>query len=301
MNQAFTITLMQELHFPEPAVTELTRCLSVLEKQKQLETIEGAAAFFYEHDLDWKLTEPLLEELAKASQLPRYSLDMLFWLHCSETLREAYRQDGVSDRLFLDTMGDLYAKLMECHEVHGIWGTFVSFWYPIFFSRDLIKLGRLEYENYTYSGKIPYEKHGIRLEKGMPVKNIHIPSHFGPLTEEARMDSYRKAYDFFREERNGGPLVCLCHSWLLHQSTAEILPSSSNTVSFRSDFDIIENETYEKFEDAWRVFGADADRPLAELPETTSMQRAYKQYLLSGKKTGAGLGILIFDGEKILR
>ncbi|WP_099204419.1 acyltransferase domain-containing protein [Scatolibacter rhodanostii] len=298
MNQNFMITLMHELNFPEPAQTEFERCLSLLEAQGYTDTFDGAIEFFYEQDLDWKLTEPLLEKLSVDSQIHRYTIDILFWLACCETLRQTFAED--EDSVFLETMGDLYAKVMECHEVYGIWGTFVSFWYPIFFSRDIVKLGRFEYENIIFDYDLCYEKNGITIQKGTPVKSIHIPSHFGALTNEIRMDSYRKAYQYFADELEGKPLICICHSWLLHNSTKDILPQNSNIVSFYHDFELIEQEDKEEFDDAWRVFGATADKQLAELPEKTSMQKAYKQYLLSGGKTGVGLGVLIFDGEKII-
>ena len=52
------------------------------------------------------------------------------------------------------------------------------------------------------------------------------------------------------------------------------------------------------------VDAADADpgqeEEAEDLPEDTSMRRAFKKHLLAGGKTGAALGILVFDGEKLL-
>ncbi len=131
------------------------------------------------------------------------------------------------------------------------------------------------------------------------MKSIHIPSSGEPFNREARMDSYRQAYAFFKEELGGGPLFCVCHSWLLYPEYKKILKPGSNIVDFQSDFDIIKADA-EEFGDAWRVFGPQYTLPAADLPEDTSMRRAFKQHLLSGGTTGEGLGILIFDGEKIV-
>ena len=71
---------------------------------------------------------------------------------------------------------------------------------------------------------------------------IHIPSSGEPFDREARLASYKMAYDFFREELAGGPLVCVCHSWLLYPGYKEVLKPTSNIVSFMGDFDIVEAE-----------------------------------------------------------
>ena len=300
MNRQFIDTLMFELNFPALAKTELMHSLDRIEEKNLKDSFDGCVNFFYENHFDFKLTEPLLDELSVESDLHRYTVDMLFLLACSENLRKLYQLDGTPDSIFIETMRDLYAKLMECYEVHGIWGTFVTFWYPIFFSKDIFKLGRLEYENTTFSYDIKYEKNGICIQKGDSIKSIHIPSHFGPLTKEICLTSYQQAYEFFKDELKGSPLICICDSWLLHHSTKDILPPTSNILSFAQDFDIILQNDHDTFNDMWRVFGADSHKPLAELPEKTSMQKNYKKYLLDGKKTGSGVGILIFDGNKFL-
>ena len=94
--------------------------------------------------------------------------------------------------------------------------------------------------------------------------------------------------------------MCVCHSWLLYPPYGEILSPTSNIVSFQRDFDITGQEASEEFDDAWRLFGGDYKKPLEDLPERTSMQRAFKNYLLAGGKAGEGRGVLIFDGEKIV-
>lgn len=299
MNKDYIINLMAELDFPEEAISSLTGALQEIEKTCQTE-FDGAVEFYYENNFDFKMTSVLLDEIAVLANTHRHTVDMLFLLAASETLRSAFEDLDRSDSLFLDTMSDLRFKLYECHEVYGIWGNFVSFWYNIFFSCDIVKLGRLEYENTTYDRDIPYEKCGLEITKGYPVKSIHIPSHDGPLTDEIRLKSYKKAYEFFADELDGKPIVFVCHSWLLHDSTAKILKPGSNTIKFFNDFDIIDSQDSDKFMDLWRVFGNFEGSDYSRLPENSSMQRAYKNWLTGGKKTGYGYGIIIFDGEKII-
>lgn len=299
MEQIFIGRLMEELKFPQAARQNLAQAAEILDKKAGAQ-MQAAETVFFGNNFPWKeVKEQHLNPIAEKTGLHPNTVDMLFLLNAAKQLRETFRSTGIGEDIFLATMEDLRYKLMESWEVYGVWGTFVGFWYDIFFQRKLLKLGRLEYEDRVYERETPYEKHGICLKKGDPVKSIHIPSS-GPLSMEACMASYKQAYEFFQEERNGGPLICICHSWLLHPSTAAILPENSNTVRFLSDFDIIAVKDEDKFDDQWRVFGKAHEKPFDQLPEDTSMRRAYKKYLAQGGKTGHGYGVLIFDGEKLL-
>ena len=40
--------------------------------------------------------------------------------------------------------------------------------------------------------------------------------------------------------------------------------------------------------------------PYNELPEDTSLKRAYKNWLIEKNETGGGVGVIVFDGEKII-
>ena len=156
------------------------------------------------------------------------------------------------------------------------------------------------YENVTYEGEVPYEKNGCVVRPGDKVKSVHIPSSGEPFDQAARLASYKKAYQFFKEELQGGPLVCVCGSWLLYPPYRGILSPTSNVVSFAGDWDILSSQESEEFHDAWRVFGAASKLPPEQWPEDTSMRRAYKKWILEGHKAGSGFGVLLFDGEKIL-
>ena len=79
-----------------------------------------------------------------------------------------------------------------------------------------------------------------------------------------------------------------------------MLGDSSNIISFQDDFTILEIDDG-AFQDAWRVFGTAAEGPTEQLPEDTSMQRVFKKHLLSGGKNGSALGVLVFDGERLLK
>lgn len=300
MNKQFYSLLMEKTDFPKEAREELLKNADVLTAAGQEEALDGAVGFFYDNDFSISLSRPLIEEIAEKAGLSPYTVWLLFLMEAAAPVKASFEEDGIPGQIFWDTFADLRYKVQECQDIHGVWGNFVAFWYPIFYSRDIVKLGRLEYENALYDEDTPYEKNGYVVKKGDKVKSIHIPSSGESFGEEARLASYKKAYEFFKDELDGKPLVCICHSWLLNPEYGKILPPTSNFVSFQHDFDIVRAEESETFDDAWRLFGRDYEKPMEEMPERTSMQRAFKQYFLNGGKPGEGVGILIFDGEKIV-
>lgn len=266
-----------------------------------VETMEEARVKMLADADWWKELIPYMDRLSAASGLHRHVVDFLFMMSASEQMREDYRTAGLSDALFWETIADLKFKLIECHTVYGIWGTFVAFWHPWFFQLRRFKLGRLQYEAITYEGKEPVTIGDYTVQPGDTVYNMHIPS-CGPFPKEARIDSYKQAYDFFRKDlKEGEPMVFVCHSWLLFPKNREILPAHLNIVDFIDDFRILEAKESEDFGDKWRVFGADFQKPDAELPEDTTMRRCFKKWLLEGKKTGEGMGVFLYDGEKFIK
>lgn len=294
MNRDFLQLFLEKTGFPGEAREAYRQAVEKLDG----EAMDGAIQFYYENDFSTKLTQPLVEDMAESAGLSPYTVWGLLLAFAAEIARRSYLEKGISEEIFWDTFCDLRYKALECRENYGVWGTFVAFWYPIFYRCDIVKLGRLEYETIIYDGP-PRAAGGYSIRPGAKVLNIHIPSSGEPFDRTSRLASYRQAYEFFRELRKDGPLVCLCHSWLLYPEYRGVLPKTSNILSFMDDFTILEIDDG-GFDDAWRIFGPKAEGPAAELPERTSMQRAFKQYLLSGGKTGAALGLLLFDGEKLV-
>ncbi len=215
MNKEFLQLMMERTNFPAEARVFLLESADTLTRAGQEEALDGAVEFFRENDFSVQLTQPLTEEIGKAAGLSPYTVWLLLLIEAAQNVREAFRQDGVPEQVFWDTFADLRYKVVECKEIYGVWGNFVAFWYPIFYTRDIVKLGRLEFENSTWNSEKPYEKNGFTVKKGDKVKSIHIPSSGEPFDEAARLASYQRAYEFFKDELNGGPLVCVCHSWLL--------------------------------------------------------------------------------------
>lgn len=296
---------MKKIGFPIEAQNEFLRIEARLDNEKEFGTeIDNLVnEYMYSDKSDLrKYLDITSNILTKKYNENEYTLHEIFLLNCTEILFERYKQSNISETIFWDTMSDLKYKLMECIECEHVWGTFVAGWNDGFFKMKRFALGRFQYEPNIFTHKGGYlTKCGYRIEEGDKIYGFHIPSSGVSLTDEIRLDSYKKAYNFYKDELNGGPLVLCCGSWLLYPKHKEFLPSNLNIIKFMDDFEIISEGIDESFHNDWRIFGHWTEYPLEQWPEDTALRKAYKTWLMNGNTAGDGYGVIIFDGEKILR
>jgi len=284
----FYETLAKEIDLPLDFLDEL---MNLYEKIGDLSDLQDK---LFDPDYSESL-EDELKERAKEADIHHYTYAFYLLFIAGKRLHEAYEIHGIEEHIFFDTMKDLVYKLKECQTMYNISGTFVFGWFPDFYRLKRFALGRFQYDVSTYPSE-SYEKFGLSIKKGDVAYGLHIPSS-GPLTQEECHESYLKAFNFFGQE----PLVVWCQSWLLNPHHREFLPEKSNMVQFLNDFDIISYASpQEKFGDAWRVFGNVENVEAADWPEETGLQRGYKDHVLKGGPVGEWLGVLVFDGKKVL-
>jgi len=291
---------MDTLEFPEEAKADLLKAREDFVKTDYYKEFE---AFFKEYEADYKNynnheNRMRLEKIAEEVGIPEEKLYMIYFIGLSQHLMKLYEEQGLPMEIYWDSMSDLKVKLFECKNVYDIWGTFVGGWFYGFFRLDRFKIGRLEYE--VVGCEIEeYKKHGIELRKDDKVINIHIPSG-EPFTFDIRLDSYKRAYEFYKQYRKGDLIAFVCSSWLLYPENKDFYPEKSNIIDFTDDFEIFASGEQDEFHDSWRVFGKPNETPIDQLPEDTSLRRAYKKRLIEKGSFGFGKGIIIFDGEKVL-
>lgn len=240
-----------------------------------------------------------LKLFAERKRLDYKGLCMLFLLLCSKRLLGIYKLNKIDESVFYASMTDLKYKLDECKKMYGDFGTFVFKWYHGFYLMKRFALGRFQYETAEFRFD-SYDNGVVKLRKGDPVYSFHIPSS-GPVTKEKRIESFKRAYDFFNVKK-GEYLILVCCSWLLYPENKLIFPKNSNLLDFFGDFDIIERfESDVRFADAWRVFNKTFDGNISCLPAETTLQKNYIRWLEAGNSVGEGYGVIVFDGEKIVR
>ena len=86
------------------------------------------------------------------------------------------------------------------------------------------------------------------------------------------MDSYKQAYEFYKEYQKDGVLYMYCHSWLLEPALEEILEESSNIIKLKRNFRVFRTDKRDVFPDAWRVFYK-SDGSIKDYPEDNSLQK----------------------------
>ncbi len=223
---------------------------------------------------------------------------LLIFCCYSKHLREMYIKNGIDTKIWYDSMRDLRYKAIECYKVRGYWGSFVSGWFPGFFSLGRFALGRLQFEKSAYGEeKIAYEKHGLNIKHGSPVLDVHIPSS-GRMPYEEVLASYKMAYEFFPEFRMNGLLPICGASWLFHKGVYDSVKKGTNVDKFINDYEVITAWDTPDFPDCWRLFDMGYTGNPDDLPSDGSLRRGIVEYLKNGGVMGEAYGILLFDGEK---
>ena len=251
-------------------------------------------------DLDKALEQ--MTALAAEMGYHEYTLHFIFIMNCTEILKGRYAAAGIPDEIFNDSVDDLRCKLLECMECEHVPGTFVAGWNNGYLKMRRFAYGRFQYEPMRFGFDFDFvTSSGRHFVHGDPYINFHIPSSGIPLTDEVRMDSYRRAYPHFKDMFPDGIVVFGCGSWLLYPRHREFLPDWMNIRKFMDDFEIVSWEEKPNFGNDWRVFGHYTELPLEQWPKDTALRKAYAEWLLAGNKAGDGFGIFLFDGEKIIR
>lgn len=283
------------LDFPTDAISYLLEQTSRLEASANAMAAIRAAEekVFASTDAGY---EEILETAAAYSGVPRFTVDMIFFLLCAPTMQKRFAAKGVGDAIFWASLCDLRYKLIECKNLHGYYGSFTKNWFPRFLRAEAFALGRLQYECKPF----PEEAYGELLQRDDTVCNCHIPSS-GALLEEDVIASLKQAYDFFPALRKNGILPVTCNSWLLYPPVAELFKKDSNMDRFYRLFEILGAKENPKNSDFWRIFSIPfTPENLQNAPQSSSLQKNVKSYLLSGNVLGNGLGLLLFDGERVL-
>ena len=246
-------------------------------------------AFFRGED-----TNPEIETLAERLGCEKYGMFLTVYLLLSETTREIYRERGIDEAIFYDTMTDIPIWVNVSFRDYGIWGLREYGWIAGQLRARLFRLGRLQFERIEYRFAQPYTRAGRTIQNGDPIINMHIPEG-DSITLDKRLDSYRRAYRFFNLE------WFTCGSWLLYPAHYDFLPKNSNIRSFMDDFDIISSHEEHSPGNLWRIFNRRNDNyPPEALPRDTALRRAYADHWAQYGTTGEGVGIFLFDGENIV-
>lgn len=226
-----------------------------------------------------------------------YMSQLLFWLYCVPYAEEYYEKAGIDKEIFYDTFSDISCKVRECKERYGKIGTY-SEWFYLHFDFIYFALGRLQYYVESYNHK-PYKSGNYELNPGDLIYSCHIPSG-AKLTPESCMESFNRAFEFFKDNLKDNILPIECRSWLIYPDyVGRAFPKDSNLEKFALMFDIIDRiDTGRNFKDCYHVFNRSFEGTTEGFPADNSLRRRFIEYINSGATFGTGTGIILYDGIK---
>lgn len=226
----------------------------------------------------------------------KYTTELLFWLYTIPLMKTAYEEKGISEEILYESMTDISYKVRECRELYGITGTFCD-WFFLFVALKLFAFGRLQYEIAEFMPEY-YSRAGVELKKGDLVYSCHIPSS-GKLTPEMCLDSYKRAYEFFKPQLKSNIMPIICHSYLFWPPyIGRVFEEGTNLYKFATSFEKLLEFKTEPFNDCWRVFNHKWPADTKDLPNDTSLRRNFIKYIDEGGEFGNAYVILLFDGER---
>ncbi len=227
------------------------------------------------------------------------ALHLYVWLYLAvlpETLRY-HAERGIDPARSWETLSTLGPMMAEHRAVHGLGGVgrFGQWCPPLTFRGAEYRLGRLVYDRGR--GEHPDGTTGFLL-------HLHIPAG-APLSPEACDVSLDLAREFFGRHFPDEPVsYFVCHSWLLDPQLTEYLPKRSNLVRFLRRFEleplISDDPNHTDGDMLEYVFGRPSQHGpvtaslLSELPQDTSLRRAYTAHLRAGRHWFARSGRIVF-------
>ncbi len=305
---------LKEYNYPEESWEVLLSAFNKLEKEEEFNSLIE----------NYFKTKPnfraIMTDLCEKTEINLYTGYGVLFICLSKETKVLCKNWNWTDDMFRRGMLDIMLQTCECYEIKKVWGLMSEGWMSGIVGGTVVSIGRLQFVAKPYDREDSCVA-GYKITKGTPVITVHIPGSGESFDEAARIDAYHEACEFYRnadsknpcfsrwstyEKADNAPCIFICQSWLLFPPNREILNPDSNIVSFMNEFKIVDTIILREDEirlDLWRIFGYMAeDEPFENLPEKTSLQRAYKKFLLDGNMPGQGIGVFVYDSinKKIL-
>ncbi len=205
-----------------------------------------------------------------------------------------HRVRGVEPAVSWATLADVGSKMAMYRRAHGTAGLDKQDWLTLHLRGGLFALGRLQLAltELTPTLRLPPTDHGVGLGLG-----VHVPET-GPLSAAAVDESLARARDFFADHvpTPVGDLA-VCTSWLLDPTLADHLPATSNIVAFQRRFTLT-GDVRPGDADILEFVTGRADRRVADIPRTTTLERAVVDHLRAGGHWTVRTGWLRLPGGR---
>ena len=274
--------------YPREAVKAIEEAYTILSENENFNSLLNN--YYSDESINVDGEKGPLYGLCSDADVNFFTAKLVFYICLSRSLRQKYLEKGFGEDFWFENMADLKVKMMECFDVHNVWGIFSAGWFYSVFRMGTFTIGRLCYNVGEYDGEEITVADRV-VKKGDKFISIHIPSSGKPFDRETRLESYKRASEFF------GTDLFRCDSWLLYPPNREILKPGSNIISFMDDFKTVKSYEYKDNHIMWRIFGSRYELPPEKLPRDSSLRKAYADFMSAGNRPGAGVGYFILDSE----
>jgi hypothetical protein len=129
-----------------------------------------------------------------------------------EDMEKLYKEKNIPHDILKATIDDLSVWINRHYNWLGEWGFSQYGWLGLHLRGKIFKLGRLQLEPKEIWEEPP-EEFGLNLKKGDPFLSVHIPRG-GRMDEEACLDSFEQAREFFPKYLNYDFKAFGCFTWL---------------------------------------------------------------------------------------
>ena len=282
--------LLEKINMPDGAVAVIDAVNARIGADRELRDRmeEIREKFFSGQDVKTDISSAAAENGLDADEL-----SLAFLLNCTDETQRRLAGQGFDESVFTDSMRDLTIWTNFSRRSYGVWGIREFDWLSRTVRAELWRLGRLQFEFFEYEYD-PYSAGGYSVAPGDTVMNVHIPAD-GPFPADARMESYKRAYAKF------GVNTFICDSYLLYPPQEKYLDPASNVVSFIHEYHVVRQGKAYSLHNLRYLYGDRDSYDLSTLPRDTAMRRSFLRMIDETGDMGWGVGVLFFDGEKIIK
>ena len=206
---------------------------------------------------------------------------------------EYHRRRGIPEEVSRHTLADIGRNVAVYRRRHGVGGMHAAWWPLLHLRGELYQLGRLQFQRSTLGQRTgaSVAQAGLPFGTGSPTLGLHIPDYYGPLSPQACEQSLELAREFFPRYFPQEPYaIAMCHSWLLDPQLREYLPRDSNIVRFQDRFTLSYVSPEKADQDVIGFVFGETGRPLDQLPQRSTLERAIVGHLRSGGHWHLGHG-----------
>ncbi len=184
-----------------------------------------------------------------------------------------HKARGLDENIYFDTLSTIANASKEHFANTGVCGIYDYHFLSNHTRGNILRLGSFEYVLADYEDK--------------PAIIMHVPCG-ADFEKKARLHSYDLARRCFGNSR---PIIA--DTWLLYDKLSDMLPENSNIRSFKDDFRHIEqNAESHDYGELFHIFGRLPDFSYENLPQNTTLQKAYAQRVKNNLPIGSGVGEL---------